>query len=408
MTTYEIPETDGGRIRRLRKRAGLTQAEFGHLMGRSQGWVSAIESGDLELDSVTLIVRAARALRVFPNEITGRPYDPGSPAEDRGHLAIPAIRRAVQRHDLPPDWPVEPRPLAELAAGVAHLTALRMSARYADLGEAAPPLIRELQTAAAAAAGSGAGGGGRRAERLHGLLARAYREADTVAHVLGYDDLSTLTTERFRSAAGRSGDPGLVAVFDYLRVRDLWAADLWPDALATIDGALAGVGEPRDDRGASLWGSLQLRAAITAALSTREDEAWNRIRLAGETADRLGDAPDPYDLCFSAANVAIHGVAVAVEVQDSGRALHLASTVRMPGSFAPSRRGRYHLDVARGWIYHGGYEQALTELERAERIAPLLVRNNPVARAAVRSLLSHERRSQRERLRRIAHRMHVA
>jgi len=100
--------------------------------------------------------------------------------------------------------------------------------------------------------------------------------------------------------------------------------------------------------------------------------------------------------------------AVAVEVQDSGRALHLASTVRMPGSFAPSRRGRYHLDVARGWIYHGGYEQALTELERAERIAPLLVRNNPVARAAVRSLLSHERRSQRERLRRIAHRMHVA
>lgn len=403
MTTYEIPETDGGRIRRLRKRAGLTQAEFGHLMGRSQGWVSAIEHGDLELDSVTMIVRAARALRVFPNEITGRPYDPGSPAEDRGHLAIPAIRRAVQRHDLPPDWPVEPRPPAELEAAVTHLTGLRMAARYADLGEAAPQLIRELQTAVAAA-----GDGTELAERLHGMLARAYREADTVAHVLGYDDLSTLATERFRSAAGRAGDPGLVAVFDYLRVRDLWAADLWPDALATLDGALSGIGEPRDPRGASVWGSLQLRAAITAALSTREDEAWHRIRLAGETADRLGAVPDPYDLCFGAANVAIHGVAVAVEVRDSARALHLAAGVRLPASFAPSRRGRFHLDVARGWIYHGGYEQALTELERAERIAPLLVRNNPVARAAVRSLLSHERRSQRERLRRIANRMHVA
>ena len=198
-----------------------------------------------------------------------------------------------------------------------------------------------------------------------------------MAHVLGYDDLSTLTTERFRAAAGRSGDPGLVAVFDYLRVRDLWAADLWPDALVHHRRRLGRASASRATTGgASLWGSLHLRAAITAALSTREDEAWNRIRLAGETADRLGDAPDPYDLCFSAANVAIHGVAVAVEVQDSARALHLAAGVRMPDSFAPSRRGRYHLDVARGWIYHGGYEQALTELERAERIAPLLVRNN--------------------------------
>ncbi|MFD0637674.1 helix-turn-helix domain-containing protein [Catenulispora yoronensis] len=109
MATYE-PETDGGRIRRLRKRAGLTQAEFGQLMGRSQGWVSGIENGDIELDSVTLIVRAASVLKVYPNEITGRPYDPGTPAEDRGHRAIPAIRRVVSRHDLPPDWPADPAP----------------------------------------------------------------------------------------------------------------------------------------------------------------------------------------------------------------------------------------------------------------------------------------------------------
>jgi transcriptional regulator with XRE-family HTH domain len=397
------PETDGGRIRRLRKRAGLTQAEFGQLMGRSQGWVSGIENGDLELDSVTLIVRAASVLKVHPNEVTGRPYDPGTPAEDRGHRAISAIRRVISRHDLPPDWPADPRPAAELEADLARLTTLRMAARYADLGEGAPDLIREIHAATYLAAP------GSQSERLHGLLARAYREADTVAHELGYDDLATLTTERFRAAAQRSADPNLSVVFDYLRVRDLWAVDLWPDALGVLDGALDAMGDPsRADAKASVWGSLQLRAAITAALSCDEAEAWRRIALAAETAERLGEGCDPYHLCFGPANVAIHGVAVAVEMRDGARAVQLASEVRLPADFPASRRGRFHVDAARGWIYYGGYEQALNEIERAERIAPLLVRNNPVAKAAVRSLLSHERRSQRERLRRIAGRMHIS
>ncbi|ACU70552.1 transcriptional regulator, XRE family [Catenulispora acidiphila DSM 44928] len=401
MATYE-QEPDGGRIRRLRRRAGLTQAEFGQLMGRSQGWVSGIENGDLELDSVTLIVRAASVLKVYPNEITGRPYDPGTRAEDRGHRAIPALRRVVSRHDLPPDWPVEPRSRRELEAAVEQLAVLRMAARYADLGEAAPNLIREIHAAAYVARS------GEESERLHGLLARAYKEADTVAHELGYDDLSTLTTERFRAAAQRAGDPCLSVVFDYLRVRDLWAADLWPDALDLIDGAIGFVGEPRQKEQASVWGSLQLRAAITAALSSKEDEAWQRIALADETARRLGEGYDPYKLAFCSANVDIHKLAVAVEIRDGARAVALASQTRLPASFPASRRGRFHLDAARGWIYHGGYDQALNEIERAERIAPLLVRNNPVAKAAVRSLLSHERRSQRERLRRMAGRMHIS
>lgn len=402
MATYE-PEDDGGRIRRLRKRAGLTQAEFGQLMGRSQGWVSGIENGDLELDSVTLIVRAASVLKVYPNEITGRPYDPGTRAEDRGHRAIPAIRRVVSRHDLPPDWPVDPRPRRELEAAVEQLAMLRMAARYADLGEAAPNLIREIHAAAYLARP-----GQEESERLHGLLARAYREADTVAHELGYDDLSTLTTERFRSAAVRSGDPWLSAVFDYLRVRDLWAADLWPDALGVIDEAIGVVGEPRLKPQASVWGSLQLRAAITAALSSREDEAWTRIGLADETARRLGEGYDPYKLAFCPTNVDLHRLAVAVEIRDGTKAVELASQTRIPAGFPASRRGRFHLDAARGWIYYGGYDQALNEMERAERVAPLLVRNNPVAKAAVRSLLSNERRSQRERLRRMAGRMHIS
>src|SRR6185437_12674724 len=137
-------ETDGQRLRRLRKRAGLTQTELAQHLDRSQAWVSSVECGDLELDSVTLISRVARVLNVHPNEVTGRPYNPGSPTEDRGHAAIVAIRRVVQRYDLPPDWPIEPRPIEQLREAVRQLTKLRRAARYAHLGEASPDVLREL------------------------------------------------------------------------------------------------------------------------------------------------------------------------------------------------------------------------------------------------------------------------
>ena len=394
-------ESNGQRIRRLRKRAHLTQDEFGRRMNRSQAWVSAIESDELELDSVTLISHAARVLNVHPNEITGRPYSPGSPTEDRGHAAIVAIRRVVQRHGLAPDWPLEPRPIAELQEAVRGLTRLRRAARYTHLGEEAPDILRELHAAVWNAPDSAA------AEPLYALLAIAYRETDTVAHALGYDDLSSITTERYRWAASHSGDPRMVVIADYLRVRELWALDLWSDALTVIDAALGQLGEPQHPADLSVWGSLQLRAAITAARACDAMEAWDRILFAEDAVSRIEAGYDPYELTFSEANVQIHGVAVAVEMRDGARALELAASARIPSTLAPSRRGHYHLDLARGNIYFGNYDQALAEMEHAERTAPLLVRNHPMARSAVRALLTRERRSH-ERLRRIADRMHVA
>lgn len=393
-------ETDGQRLRRLRKRAGLTQAEFAQRMDRSQAWASSVERGELELDSVTLISRAARVLNVHPNEVTGRPYNPGSPTEDRGHAAIIAIRRVVQRYDLPPDWPVDPRPIEQLRESVRQLTRLRRAARYTHLGEAAPDVLRELHAAAWNTTGT-------RAEALYALLATAYKEADTVAHALGYDDLSTLTTERYRWAAARSGDGRMVAIGDYLRVRELWALDLWADALQVIDTALTRLETPADPADLSVWGSLQLRAAITAARACNAMEAWDRILYAEDAVSRISAGFDPYELTFNEANVQIHGVAVAVEMRDGARALELAASARLPASLPPSRRGHYHLDVARGCIYYGNYDQALAEIETAERTAPLLVRNHPMAHSAVRALQTRERRSG-ERLRRIADRMHLS
>lgn len=48
------------------------------------------------------------------------------------------------------------------------------------------------------------------------------------------------------------------------------------------------------------------------------------------------------------------------------------------------------MDLARAWLWDGNRDQALTELETAERIAPQLVRNHPVARATLRKIVYAE------------------
>lgn len=367
-------------------------------MDRSQAWVSGIESDRIALDSIELINRAARVLRVEPGEITGHPGVLASPLAERAAAAVTGIRRVVQRWDLPPDWPIDPRPLPDLQRAVAHLTALRRRARYADLGEAVPDVLRELHAACHAATGA-------EAEPLYGLLAMAYKEADTVAHNLGHDDLATLAIERIRWAAERSADPNLAAIGDYLRVRDLWAHCLYDDALLVIEHRLQAAEHDLDP---TVTGSLYLRGAITAARGGSEATALEWMGRARGAVEHIAAAADRYELTFTPANVAIHDVSVAVEAFNGSRAVTLAASTRLEGPVPPSRAARYHLDVARGCVWHGLNDKALSHLEAADRIAPLMIRNSPHAKDAVTSLLSRGRPGQRERLRRLAGHMQIA
>lgn len=362
-------------------------------MGRSQAWVSGVELDTIPLDSISLINAAARVLRVDPGDITGQPQVLASPLVERAHAAIHQIRRVMQRWDLCPDWPVEPRPIGQLAGAVAALTALRRRARYADLGEQVPDVLRELHAAVHVATGV-------EQELGYALLTMAYKEADTVAHNLGQDDLATLAVERVRWAAARAASPDLIAIGDYLRVRDLWRHDLWGDALNILAARL----NDADDLDPTITGSLYLRSAITAARGGDEAGGFDWIAEARRLADTLPSG-DRFEMTFTPANVNIHAVAVAVESMDGAQALHLAANTRLPDGVPRSRLARYRLDVARGCVYHGAYDRALAELEHAERLAPLMIRNSPHAHAAARTLL--ERRGAREQVRRMATRMNL-
>ncbi|GAA4232511.1 transcriptional regulator with XRE-family HTH domain [Streptosporangium album] len=398
-------ESVGTRVRRARKRAGITQSELARRVSRAQSWVSGIENDSIPLDSIALINTLARALRMHPNELTARPYRGDSPSEDRGHSAIPEIRRHLERYDLDPEWAGAVRPLPDLRAATERARWLRREARYAELADELPALLSELQAATHLYAEPDR-------SAAFKLLGLTYLAADSVVYNLGYADLSLITTNRVRWAGERAGDPYHDAVFAYLRIRSLWASTSWNDALSVLDTACASIEDEYTAGQAealAVWGGLQLRAAITAARKNDPDEAWSRHQLATEAVTRLGSRQrtNYYDLSTNQANVDIHGVAVAVELGDGPRAVQRGEAVRLPKDMQAGRAGHHHLDHARGLLWCGKREAALAELERAEKIAPMLVRNHPMAQQAVRTLLDLERYSYRERIRRLGVRMHI-
>ncbi len=76
-------------------------------------------------------------------------------------------------------------------------------------------------------------------------------------------------------------------------------------------------------------------------------------------------------------------------------------------SLPNSRRGHHHMDLGRAWLWDGNRDKALKELKRAERLAPQLVRNHPIARSTLRSIVYAERAGMREELRRMSDRFHL-
>ncbi|PZG56329.1 hypothetical protein C1I98_01470 [Spongiactinospora gelatinilytica] len=76
------------RIMESRRRRGLSQLEFGSLIGRSESWVSKVETGVMRVDSLALLRTIATVLRVELSYLIGVESDQ---AEKRGHGSQPPM-----------------------------------------------------------------------------------------------------------------------------------------------------------------------------------------------------------------------------------------------------------------------------------------------------------------------------
>lgn len=398
-------QTIGQRMRDARLRLGLTQADVAARLGYTQGWVSKAEKGRIELDRTSVINAVAAVLHIHPNDLIERPYW-GVAAANQWEVAAASIIRELRRYDLAPVFDGPPRPAAALWGETATLHRLRDDAKSTAILAELPDLLREARALAEVSRG-------REREEAFAVYAICCKFGHTAAHALGHPELVAMACERAAWAAERSGDELMPAVADWMRVWDMWATADWDDAVALSDKALRGVErlyERGDPLAARVYGSLHLRAAVSAARGGSAGEARHRIVLAREAASRVGRVGfDRHSLTFSPGNVAIHGVNVELEMSEQDEALRLHQGMRRADidALPRSRRGHYRLDLARAYLWSNQRDRALAELAEAERTAPQLIRNHPIARATLRRIRSAERAAVGERLRRMADRFHL-
>lgn len=165
---------------------------------------------------------------------------------------------------------------------------------------------------------------------------------------------------------------------------------------ASID-TLAGQADPTapDPSTAEAYGMLHLSAGLNAARAHRAADAHDHLREAEAIARRTGER-NTMRLHFGPTNVALWSLAIGVELEDGPAAYDrvTAHPINVEALGSADRVAFLHFDLARALAQGQGTRDAETirHLDQADRIAPVLIRNDPLARDLVVML---ERRARR-------------
>lgn len=379
----------GDRIAIARRRRGLSQAVLANLVGRSESWLSQVERGVRSVDRLPVLMDLAEVLHVEVETLLGRPWKlapNGTSSPDE----LSEVRHYLNgyAHLFPSEEPDVS--LSDLSTSIKDGHVDYQAARYAraatnltGLLAAADALSRRPQPHAVEATS---------------IYASGYLLAAKLLRKLGAAELAMLAADRAASAAIQGDSEADRLLTGYQVVAGLLRADQVADA-ETL--ALRMV-EPLDERQIavdpdvlSAAGSLWLLTAVIAARRTEKYEALRRLDQATALANLLGRDGNHGWTAFGPTNVAIHRVSVAAELGDPGEALAAAALVHLgdlPDGLT-GRRAQLHVELA--WANAQGKRdsEATLHLLEAEKIAPQLLRYNPLVREHIRDMLARSKGS---------------
>ncbi len=166
---------------------------------------------------------------------------------------------------------------------------------------------------------------------------------------------------------------------------------------------------PQEERltATSLRGAALLTAAAASARRGDSREAHAALRAAAVCAVNLGLERSDLATVFGPTNVAIHQVAIAIELGDVHDALRHIPAVQLDRMPTPltERRARFLVDVARSYAQVKDDAAAIAALLQAETIAPDELRHHRLTHDLVTQLLTRESRT--SELRALATRCHL-
>lgn len=389
--------TIGQRVAQARMARGMSQETLAGLMDRSTSWVSKIERGALPLDRKSVVLRLAEVLNVDPAALEGREVVPTLNAGNRP-ISIRELRQALMALSTPVPAAAPAPQLRELRGRVTRANHLRQDARFRELGASLPRLLADIQSSLHVAPEE-------RRTPLLVLLVEALHAARAMAKKLGHLDLAWMAADKAGQAARSVGDPLLLAANAWNHIEVYKASDAPAPAMAladsTLDQLAGGLGSA-DPGHLSLWGMMHLQAGLISAYWMRRSDADAHLREADIAAQRLAGDANHFDTMFGPTNVAIHRVAIAVELGDAGAALRHGSRLNA-STLGRERRARLHIDLARAFHHSGKRDRALNALRTAEKLAPDYVRPHPI----VHELVGAQLRRMRPELRAFARRIGV-
>ncbi len=373
----------GSRIRAFRWRRGLTQAQLGGLVDKSERWVREVESGQQEVSHFRTLVRIAEVLHVRPGDLLVSPLTL-APNGLRVHEVMADIRRALLPFALVEEEAV---PLDALRRDIDAGWRASQGYRHRELGAELPRLIARGRAAVEQSEGHDR-------EIAHGLLAHIMCLATRVAEVLGDMEDAALASGQGMIAAQQSGDP-LDAALSACRIATpLMRAGRDADARDCCTGAAMRIAALTGKEADSVQGSLLLMASVAAARQGDAGGARAALAEAHGAALRLdGEQRNDLWTAFGSANVALHEVSVAVELGEFGIALERAGHVDVslfPAELA-GRRSRLYVEQARCYAAERKDEAAIASLLQADSIAPEAVRWQSLTRDMVRAIIRRRR-----------------
>jgi len=393
LVDIEDARTIGARARRIRRRRGLSLNVVAGLAGIKKQYLSMLELGQRGFNRRGLIEDLAEALGCSVADLTGQPYlapDRRSAEVSAALADISVTLHDATLHDVP-DVPARPLPQLITAAGRAH--AHVDDARYGAASHGLAALLTELHVHAVT------GSPEDREAALVGLV-ETCQVAFNLAKRTGHVELAVAAARRGCDAARLAERPDLLGMIatsrtvGLMRLGARWRAVSVSGETLTELSALPGP-TPDDTTVAEARGMLHLVSALAAARDGRPGDVATHLGEAGSLAAHTGER-NHFRYHFGPSNVAAWELSIAVESGTGAEAAErfTAAPIDLSVFGSKARESFVLFDLARGWLQAEGARdgEALRALDTADRIAPLQVRNDPIARDLVRVL---DRRAQR-------------
>lgn len=380
--------TIGQRVRLVRRRRGLSLEVAAGLAGISPPYLSMLERGQRGFNRRGLLEDLAEALGCSVADLTGQPYLPPDRESGRAKLVVQQIERGLNEATLDDVPDLLPRPLEALRDWVAATGELRDTAAYRASGEGIDAALVDLQVHIATSSG-------RERRQAAELLVQAAYHAFVLATTFGYLHLAQLAARRAFDAARIAERPELLAFAMFARAPSVARNGGRNRAARMLDRAIRDarpltVTRHGDTLGAETFGLLNLMGAHLAARANDAHTAQAHLDEAGQIAVLTGER-NGLGQHFGPTNVTVWRVAIGVEL---GQGPAVAERVlREPIDLDALSRSKDRLaalqfDLARSWAQAEGSRdaEAIRHLDAADRLAPVRLRNDPIARDLVTTL----------------------